>query len=59
MSQLVKAKDQSQLSLFEKSSEGDLETDHDRAIAKVVDNINVRFGRRGIRRGSEVTRKEQ
>jgi DNA polymerase-4 len=54
VSQLVKARDMAQLSLFEKSSEGDLETDHDRAVARVVDDINKKFGRRGIRRASEV-----
>ena len=59
LSQLVKERALSQLSLFEESSEGDLETNHDRAIAKVVDSINVKFGRRGIRRGSEVRKKEQ
>jgi hypothetical protein len=59
VSQLVKERDLSQLSLFEESSEGDLETNHDRAIARVVDNINVKFGRGGIRRGSEVRNREQ
>jgi DNA polymerase-4 len=57
VSQLVKERDLSQLTLFEESSEGDLETDHDRAVAKLVDTINVKFGRRGIRRGSEVRKK--
>jgi DNA polymerase-4 len=58
VSQLVKARDLAQLSLFAKSSEGDLETDHDRAVARVVDDINKKFGRRGIRRGSEVRKSE-
>ncbi|MCZ6857204.1 MAG: hypothetical protein O7F70_04335, partial [Gemmatimonadetes bacterium] len=59
VSQLVEERDLSQLSLFEESSEGDLETNHDRAIARVVDNINVKFGRDGIRRGSEVSKSEK
>ncbi len=56
LSQLVKERDLAQLSLFEQSSKGDLETNHDRAVAKLVDTINVKFGRGGIRRGSEVKR---
>ncbi len=57
LSQLVKERDLAQLSLFEQSSKGDLETNHDRAVAKLVDTINVKFGRSGIRRGSEVRKK--
>ena len=57
LSQLVKERDLAQLSLFEHSSKGDLETNHDRAVAKLVDTINVKFGRGGIRRGSEVRKK--
>jgi DNA polymerase-4 len=59
VSQMVKARDLAQLSLFDASSEGDLETDHDRAVARVVDDINKKFGRRGIRRASEVRKSER
>ena len=59
LSQLVKERDLAQLSLFEQSSKGDLETNHDRAVAKLVDTINVKFGRGGIRRGSEVRKRER
>ncbi|MCH8936445.1 MAG: hypothetical protein IIB90_12025, partial [Gemmatimonadetes bacterium] len=54
VSQLIEARDPSQLALFEESSEGDLETDHDRTLAHMVDGVNVKFGRGGLRRASEL-----
>ena len=54
VSQLIEVRDPSQLALFEESSERDLETDHDRTIARMVDGINVKFGRGGLRRASEL-----
>ncbi len=59
LSQLVREQDLVQLSLFEESSAGDLETNRDRTIARVVDDIHVKFGRRGIRRGSEMPKSEK
>jgi DNA polymerase-4 len=58
VSQLVRERDLAQLSLFGETTSGDLETDRDRAIARMVDDINVKFGRRGIRRGAEVRREK-
>lgn len=55
LSQLTKDPTAGQLSLFEIQSP--LETERDKALARLVDDIGERYGRRSILRGSEVTRR--
>jgi DNA polymerase-4 len=57
VSQLVKDELPAQTSLFGPEEETVLETEKDRTLSRMVDNINVKFGRKGIRRGAEVKRK--
>ncbi len=57
VSQLVKDEAPVQPSLFGPEEETILETEKDRTLSRMVDNINVKFGRKGIRRGAEVKRK--
>lgn len=57
VSQLVKDEAPAQFPLFGPEGESTLETEKDRTISRMVDDINVKFGRKGIRRGAEVKRK--
>ena len=54
LSQLVRERGAVQLSLFETPVTAEMETESDRALAHMIDDINVKFGRHGIRRGAEV-----
>ena len=54
LSQLVRERPAVQLSLFDQAVAGETETDKDRAIARLIDDINVKYGRDGIHRGTEV-----
>ena len=54
LSQLVREQAPVQLSMFDLPIAPATETEKDRAITDVVDDINAKFGRRGIRRGAEV-----
>ena len=54
LSQLVREQAPVQVSMFDQPIAPATETEKDRAITHVVDDINAKFGRRGIRRGTEV-----
>jgi DNA polymerase-4 len=57
LSHLTKDPAAGQLSLFDIPSS--LETERDKTLARIVDDIGDRYGRRSIVRGSEVTRSKQ
>ncbi len=54
LSHLSPEGDAEQLSLFGDSDDARLETPRDHALAKIFDDIESKYGRRGIVRGSEV-----
>ena len=54
LSQLVREREARQLSIFDQAEAATFETNKDRAVAHLIDDINVKFGRQGIRRGAEV-----
>ncbi len=59
-SHLVREADSTrQLSLFEEEPVAALETRQDRTLAHVMDEINVKYGRKGIVRAAEVSRKNE
>ncbi len=58
LSQLVREQAPVQLSMFDQPIAPATETEKDRAITHVVDDINAKFGRQGIRRGAEVGKRK-
>ena len=55
LSQLLLADAKTQLSLFEGAGDSRAETDRDRAVARVMDELRERFGPGALQRGRSLT----
>ena len=54
LSQLVREREAVQLSIFDQAEAATFETNKDRAVAHLIDDINTKYGRHGILRGAEM-----